>query len=242
MIVDSFKRGIFAGVVTGVAYGLVLALISNPLVEQLEHADHDHASHGHEAVSELTTAFLSIGSGVLWGVLLGAAFGVTYYLFEPSLPGDEDTKVYVLAAAGFLTVSGVPWLALPPVAPGTEQIFATDIRLIIYGAMMILGLTICVLSIMLFQYQRRRNGRSSFAATGIAATPFLLCVVPIILIPTNLSNPPEELAVVFQWFVVLSQGGLWLLLAGIYTRLKQRADDRTAPALDNHDDDFMIDI
>lgn len=237
MISDSFKRGIAAGVVAGVAYGLFLALVGNPLVEHMEHAAHDHGGHGHEhgAVSELTTAIVSVGSGVLWGVLLGAAFGVAYYLFEPSLPGAGSTKAYVLASAGFLTVSGVPWLALPPVAPGTEQALATDVRLVIYGTMMALGATICALSIGL--YGRVRDEHGSPVAIGIALTPFVLCVIPIALVPTNVLAVPGGLAIAFQWLVVLGQVALWTILAGIYVRLDRRADG-TAPSLDELDDDL----
>lgn len=237
MITDSFKRGIAAGVIAGLAYGLFLALVGNPLVGHLEHAAHDHAGHGHTpgAVSELMTGAVSVGSGVLWGILLGAAFGVAYYLFEPSLPGDGSTKVYVLAGAGFLAVSGVPWLALPPVAPSAEQVLAVDVRLVIYGAMMALGAAICALSITL--YGRTRSERGPFAAVGIAATPFALCVIPIALVPTNGLGSPGMLAVAFRWLVVLGQIALWAILAGVYARLDRRADG-AAPSLDDLDDDL----
>lgn len=237
MITDSFKRGTAAGAVAGLAYGLFLALVGNPLVGHLEHAAHGHAGHGHTegAVSELMTGAVSVGSGVLWGILLGAAFGAAYYLFEPSLPGAGDAKAYVLAGAGFLVVSGVPWLALPPVAPGTEQVLAVDVRLAIYGAMMALGAAICALSIAL--YGRTRSERGSFAAVGIAATPFVLCVIPIALVPANVLSGPGGLALAFRWLVVLAQLALWAILASVYVRLDRRADG-TAPSLDDLDDDL----
>lgn len=234
MITDSFKRGTAAGIVAGLAYGSFLALVGNPLVEYLEHAGH---GHGHEAgtVSELTAAVVSVGSGVLWGILLGAAFGVAYYLFEPSLPGAGTTKAYVLAGAGFLTVSGVPWLALPPVAPGAEQVLATDVRLVVYGAMMALGAAICALSITL--YGRTRSERGPFAAAGIAAMPFALCAIPILLVPATVSGGSGGLATAFQWLVVLGQIALWTITAAVYGGLDRRADG-TAPSLDDLDDEL----
>jgi hypothetical protein len=234
MIRNSFERGVAAGLVAGLAYGLFLALVGNPLVEHLEHAAHDHGhghGHGHEhAVSELTTAVVSVGSGVLWGVLLGAAFGVAYYLFEPSLPGAGSAKAFVLAGAGFLTVSGVPWLALPPVAPGTEQALATDVRLAVYGAMMVLGATIAALSIAL--YGRARDEHSRTAAAGVSLAPFALCAIPVVLVPTNVVATPE-LAGAFQWIVVLGQVALWTILAGVYARLDRRDE---SPSLEELDD------
>lgn len=241
MIADSFKRGIAAGGVAGLAYGLFLALVGSPLVEHMGHAAHDHAGHGHEhgAVSELMTGAVSVGSGVLWGVLLGAAFGVAYYLFEPSLPGTGSMKAYVLAGAGFLVVSGVPWLALPPVAPGAEQVLAVDARLVIYGAMMALGAAICALSIAL--YGRTRSEHGPFAAVGIAATPFALCLIPIVLVPASVVGGPEGLALAFRWLVVLGQIALWAVLAGVYGRLDRRADG-AAPSLDDLDDDLTAGV
>lgn len=238
MIADSFKRGIAAGGVAGIVYGLCLGLVGNPLIERIEHAAHDHAGHGpeHGAVSELTTAVVGVGSGVLWGILLGAAFGVAYYLFEPSLPGSGETRTYILAAAGFLTVSGVPWLALPPVAPGAEQALATDVRLVIYGATMALGATICALSIGL--YGRMRADRGVFAAVGIAAMPFALCAIPVALVPADVFGSSGGLTLAFRWLVVLGQVGLWAVLAGVYAKLERRADDGTAPSLDDLDDDL----
>ncbi len=231
MIGNSFERGVAAGLVAGLAYGLFLALVGNPLVEHMEHAAHDHGhEHGH-AVSELTTAVVSVGSGVLWGVLLGAAFGVAYYLFEPSLPGAGSTKAFVLAGAGFLTVSGLPWLALPPVAPGTEQALATDVRLAIYGGLMILGATIAALSIAL--YGRARAERGRFGAAALALVPFALCVIPVVLVPTNVVAAPD-LAGAFGWLVVLGQVALWTILAGVYARLDRRGDE--TPSLEELDD------
>lgn len=225
MIVDSLERGLIAGVVAGLAYGLFMALVGNPLVEYLEHlVHHDHAGHDHgHAVSEATTAVVSVGSGVLWGILLGAVFGVAYYLFEPSLPGTGSAKAYVLAGAGFLTVSGVPWLALPPVAPGTEQALATDTRLLVYGGLMALGATIATLSVLAYGRVRAEHGPIG----GIAAStiPFALCTIPLFVVPTNTLAAPD-LAGVFVWLVVFSQAAVWAIIAGVYARLGRRAERR----------------
>jgi drug/metabolite transporter (DMT)-like permease len=241
MIVDSLKRGITAGVVAGLAYGLFMALVGNPLVEHLEHlAHHDHG-HGHDhahAVSELTTAVVSVGSGVLWGILLGAAFGTAYYLFEPSLPGVGSAKAYILSSVGFLTVSGVPWLALPPVAPGTEQALATDTRLLIYGGLMVLGALIAALSVAFYKRVREQHG--PVPSVAAAVTPFALCAIPILLVPTNTLATPE-LAGAFVWLVVLSQVALWTIIASVYTTLDRRAE-RTAPSASELDEDLTVGV
>lgn len=241
MIVDSLKRGIIAGSVGGLVYGIDLVLIGSPLIEQLEHANHVHTNHNHTGMSELISIVINISSSLLWGVLLGAVFGVVYYLFEPSLPGTENVKVYVLAAAGFLTVSGVPWLALPPVAPGMEQTLTADIRLIIYSSMMVLGIIICAISIALFQYHYTQKNRGPIAAIAIAMTPFLLCVIPIFLIPTNIATPSDQLTTIYQLVVVSGQFLLWILIATIYTKLRGRINNEPAPSLDESSNEWKTD-
>lgn len=219
MLWDSLRRGLAAGLVAGLAYGLFVALVGNPLVEYLAghatHAGHDHAGHA-DAVAELTTAAVSVGSAVLWGLFLGAAFGVAYYLFEPALPGGEG-RPYLLALAGFLTVSGVPWLALPPVPPGVGQALSMDTRILIYLGSMGLGALVCALAVA--GYNRTRSkGRS--VGIAAAAAPFALLAVPVLVVPANaLGGLPAELATAYRWLVVLGQLALWLVLAAAYVRL-----------------------
>ncbi|PSQ32444.1 hypothetical protein BRD09_03565, partial [Halobacteriales archaeon SW_10_68_16] len=141
MLRSYVERGVLAGAAGGLTFGLFVAVVGNPLVGYVEELGHA-GDGGHQAaegfLSETVTNLGSVGGGVLWGLLLGAIFfGAVYYFLEPAIPGEGATKRYVLAGAGFLTVSGAPWLALPPVAPGMEQSLPTQTRLLIYGGMMI---------------------------------------------------------------------------------------------------------
>lgn len=237
MVLDSLRRGVGAGAVAGVAYGALLALAVNPLVSHVEHAGHDHG-HAHAAeptVSAATTAAASVGGGVLWGLLLGAGFGVAYYLLEPALPGGDAAKSFALAAAGFLTVSGVPWLALPPVAPGAEHALTTGTRLAVYGAAMLVGAAACALS--LVAYRRVRADRGTAAGATAAAAPFALVALASLAVPTGTAGgPPAALATAFRWLVVFGQVGLWALLAATFTALRRRADPESVPTLDEFED------
>ncbi|HMB49554.1 MAG TPA: CbtA family protein [Natronoarchaeum rubrum] len=225
MLLDSLRRGVGAGAIAGGAYGALLALVVNPLVSHVERAGHDHghAHAGEPAVSAATTAAASVGGGVLWGLLLGAGFGVAFYLLEPALPGADAAKPYLLAATGFLTVSGVPWLALPPVAPGAEHALDTGTRLAIYAGAMLVGAAACALS--LGAYRRVRADRSRVVAATAAAAPLALCALASLAVPGGTAGgPPAALATAFRWLVVVGQIGLWALLAGAFARLRRRAD------------------
>jgi hypothetical protein len=92
-------------------------------------------------------------------LLGGAVFGVAFYLLEPVVPGSGATKSYVLGAADFVTVSGVPWLVLPPAPPGVGGSLPTATRLALYGASMAAGGLTRLLSGGIYDRIRASSGR-----------------------------------------------------------------------------------
>ncbi|MFC6824917.1 CbtA family protein [Halopelagius fulvigenes] len=240
MLFTYVKRGVKAGIVAGLVFGLLVALVGNPfiaLADEFGGDGHHAGGHHHEAgdahhdsaVSTAVTNGVSVVSGVLWGVLLGGVvFGVAYYLLEPAIPGTGGTKSYLVAAAGFVTVSGAPWLVLPPQVGG-EQALPTDTRILLYGGMMVAGGLVCLLSG--FAYDRLRGAHGRVTAAIAAVLPFALLAVPVALAPANPAESPlpAELATGLTGMVVFGQAVLWLVLAGTHARLRLRsADGRTA--------------
>ncbi|WP_435181010.1 CbtA family protein [Halorussus sp. AFM4] len=222
-------RGAKAGLVGGLAFAAFVALVANPLVGYAETFEHSHG--GGPVVSGAVTAAVSVAGGVLLGVLFGAvAFGAAFYFLEPAVPGSDETKSYVLAAAGFVTVSGAPWLVLPPQPPGVEQALATDVRLAWYLGMMVVGAVACGLSLYAFARLRPRHGRLPALAGGC---------VPLALIPLAASaaaaNPasgavPARLATVFRAVTASGQLGLWFVIATAHVWFvrRERAGDPDA--------------
>jgi len=193
--------------------------VLNPFIAALEHASHAHDHGGAEPiVSELTTAVVSAGGGVLWGVLLGAGFGVAYFLVEPALPGG-DRRAYVLAGAGFLTVSVGPWAVLPPVTPGAEALLGTRTRIAVYGAMMLVGALVAVASVLGYGRVSSNSGRP--AGIVAAAAPLAVLAAVAVLSPSFVAGGEvaPELATAYRWTVVFGQAGLWALIATVFTRL-----------------------
>ncbi|ELY85613.1 CbtA family protein [Natrialba taiwanensis] len=248
MLVDYLERGVLAGAIAGIAYGLYVMLVANPLVGYMEalaegaggaESGHEHAhaaehahtagEHAHaagehaHAVGETTTAVVSIGSGVFWGILLGTAFALAFYFLEPALPGRGSVKGYVLAGAGFLAVSGAPWLVLPPTTPGAEQAYTPTIRIAIYGGLMLAGALIAATAI--YGY-RRGSTRSRPLGLCLAALPIVaLAAVTTLTAPTIVESGaiPGELVTAFRGLTALSQAALWVLVAGCFDRLQTRA-------------------
>jgi hypothetical protein len=243
MLVDYLERGVLAGAIAGIAYGVYMAIVANPLIGYMEtlteggehggHAhgtgDHTHeAAEGAHAVSEATTAMVSVGSGVLWGILLGGVFALAFYFLEPALPGRGRVKTYVLAGAGFLTVSVAPWLVLPPATPGTELAFDPTVRSAVYGGMMVVGAATATVSI--YGY-RRVSARSDPLGVVTAVLPIVaLVAVTVIAAPTVVESgsTPAALVTAFRGLTALSQAALWALVAGCFGWLQARAGVRSA--------------
>ncbi|MFB6297654.1 MAG: CbtA family protein [Salinirussus sp.] len=229
MFVEYLKRGVLAGALAGLAFGVLVALVANPLVGLAEGAGHGgahdagggqaHADH-RSTVPAVAGHAASVASGVLWGVLLGGVvFGVAYYTFEPAIPGTGATKSYVLAAAGFLTVSGAPWLVLPPRPPGVEAALSTETRIVLYGGMMVAGALVSLLSGV--AYRRLHGDRRPVTAAAIAVLPIGLLAVPAALSPATAvaGSLPSELTAGLTGLVVFGQALLWLVLAATHARL-----------------------
>lgn len=210
----SLERGLRAGAVGGLAFGLFVAVVGNPLVHHVETLAGTHGAHDHSLVSTATTDLVSVGGGVLWGMLLGlVVFGAVGYLFEPALPGGPTTKSAIVGAAGFVTVSAAPWLALPPRPAGVEPVLSTGTRLAVYGGMVVAGALACSLAIAAYNRLTERVGRPIAACVGIASLALL--AVPAALAPgaAGTGTVPANAAAAYQGFVVFGQAVLWFVLA-----------------------------
>ncbi|MFO7926166.1 CbtA family protein [Natronomonas sp.] len=225
MLSRYFQRGVAAGFVAGLAYATYMLLVGNPLSEYVDGAGHAHEHAG--AVSELTTAAVSVGSGLLWTILLGGVLALALYALEPALPGPEAAKPYILAGAGFLTVSGFPWLVLPPAAPGAVHAYPVDVRIRLYVGLVVLGALTVAASVAAYDRGVRRHVGIGLVA---GATPLLAVAAALSLVaPTVTTHPdlPAELVATYQGLAVLSQAALWLLIAATFDALGRWASIRT---------------
>lgn len=221
-------RGLKTGAIGGLAYGIFIATIGTGFVDVAESFE---ASTGHEdpAVSGIVTTAGSIGGGLLWGLLLGVLiFGLAYYFFEPTLPGRPDTQSYLLGAGGFLTVSGTPWLVLPPQPPGVEQALPTETRVIWYAALMLTGAVASGAAIAAYSRLADRYGPLIGIAGGLL--PILSLGAIVLVGPANPTTgpAPDALVAAFRWTVVAGQLGLWIVLAGSHAWFLRR--ERGSPS------------
>ncbi|WP_424009125.1 CbtA family protein [Haloferax denitrificans] len=266
MFAEYLTRGVKAGLVAGLVFGLFMAVVANPLVayaDELNHAAVEESGHGHEAesahshetegththeaegthageggghhdtaVSMAVTKAVSVAAGGLWGVVLGGAFfGVAFFFLEPAIPGPDAAKSYLMGLAGFITVSGAPWLVLPPAAPGAEQSLSVATRLPLYAGMMLAGALACLSAG--YVYTRLRESSGSVAALVGAAVPFALLAALAVVAPENavhgaLSPTLETgLTGLFAFGQVL----LWLVLAAAHARFRPSSASESESAI-----------
>lgn len=226
-MIDRIRSGVAAGTIAGLLYGLFNWLVVSPAVGHLEHVASHGSDHGHDVahtVADSIGPIISAGGGVLWGILLGVIFGVAYHLFEPALPGTQ-LKPYVLAGAGFLIVSVVPWTVLPPAVPGLEPVFGSSLRVSLY--LTLIGIGCLVAAVCVGGYNRARDSHSRAVGVCTAAVPLAALGVVSIVAPPSLTGGDisSQLVIGFQLLVAFSQAGLWALIAGCF-RWVDRRDSR----------------
>ena len=229
-MLDYLKRGVLAGGVAGIAYGLFMTFVANPLTESLHHLAHDHSHGAGESaavVTESTTAIVSIGGGLLWAIFLGGVFGLAMFVFEPALPGHETVRSYVLAGCGFLTISVTPWLVLPPATPVSEQLYSVDVRLAIYGGLVLVGAGLSAAAVTGYRRTAARH-RLLRVAVGLAPVVGAAAVLPAVT-PTVVTHPglSTDLVAAYQVMVVVGQAGLWLLIGATFGWLQRRGQSST---------------
>ncbi len=233
MFVEYVTRGAKAGLVGGVAFGLFIALVGNPLIGYAETFEHSHEA---PAVSGTVTAVVSVAGGVLLGVLLGAVvFGAAYYFLEPVLAGwgSVDAKSYVLGGAGFITVSGAPWVVFPPQPPGVEQSLPVDVRIAWYALMMGVGALACGLAGYVYRQLRRRFDDRGWvvAALGAIASLGVIPMVGVVAPANSVTGPlPTELVPVIQAVTAVGQIGFWFVLATAHAWLVRREEPVSGPS------------
>lgn len=226
MIKKYCTHGIVAGTASGAAFGVFVLFVVSPQIAAIESA---HAS-GFHSTAESTLAFstlFTIGGSTVWRLILGLIFSLLYYIFENLLPGSHRSNPFLLAGAGFVTVSGVPWLLLPPsVEPVVEGLSQSTRTLLYFGG---IGAGAVTASTSLYLSSRVTN-RGTIETIGISATPFAVTLITGFVIRMTILQPTVSS---YNWgyaaTVVLGQLLLWLSLAGIFSiSMSHRSPDAVA--------------
>lgn len=221
---DHLRRGAVSGAVGGAVYGLYVALVGAPVVEHAEHlADHGAGAAGHDhagaALGDGLAGAVSVGGSAALGLVAGlVVFGAVAYVVEPALPAVGGS--YLLGLCGFLSASAVPWLVLPPAAPGVEPTVSATAGLALYAGLAVAGATACVTAGAAFH---RLPGRAAGAVGAVAV--FAAVVVGAVFLAPSVAyegSVPAGLGTAYTGVVVAGQLLLWGAVATVHDRLRRR--------------------
>lgn len=219
MVTAYLRAGLVAGVAGGAYAGGFVATVGRAMID---HAETFEAGGAEASVTETTAAVASVAGAVVWGLVLGVAvFGLGYYVLEPALPVAPDTRSYLLGAAGFVTVSGSPWLAFPPLPPGVESSLPIETRLLWYGVFVLAGGIACGLAGWLYF---RRPAAPRPTRLLVALLPFGVIGLALLAAPAESTQGSlsPAFATAFRWSVVFGQVGLWVVLASAHAWVVRR--------------------
>ncbi len=250
-LTTALGRGLVAGLAAGLVFAVFLAVVASPMIGLSESlaggeadvgdhdgADPDHgagaeghetAGEGHDhaesAVSTTVAEAVSLAGAVALGLLAGAVLGGVHFLLEPALPGGPDGRSYLVAVGGFVSASGAPWLALPPVPPGATESLPVGTRIALYAGLMVAGALACGCSLLAYRRVSDRAGTRTGAVA--AAVPLAALVAGASLAPTNaVSGAPPALVAAYRGVVLVGQLTLWGVAATVHARLLDRGSLR----------------
>lgn len=197
--VDLLRRGLGAGLLGGLLAGVVAAVAAEHWVDRaiaFERARAGAAGHETELVSRAwqSTAGL-LTATTLAGVALGGVFALVLAgaLGRVRVDGRAMAPrplASLLAAAGFVAVTLVPWLRYPADPPGVGQPDTLSQRTGAYLIAIALSVAIATFALLLGRAQRTRLGTAN-AALGAAVTYVVGCCAAYAVLPTFDEIPPD---------------------------------------------------
>ncbi len=223
---------IVAGVIAGIAFGLIVTFIMEPLIRTAicyEQTDQPTCTIEEGMVLRADQELVAFAASPVIGLALGLLFALIYAGFHPYIPGRTTrTKALVLASLAFLTVPAIPSIAMPPLPPGVANSLPTAERDMWYGIIALGAVLGFSFGLAVYNLLSRRGFRRGSAAGAALLIMFVAPAIPLVLYPgstasgTALSDP--TLGPTFQALSLTAQAILWAVLALVFSFLWSRAE------------------
>ncbi|MBJ7463621.1 MAG: CbtA family protein [Mycolicibacterium sp.] len=245
--------GLLAGALAGSASFLYARTQIAPLIaeaisyeEARSHAaagaGGEHA-HEHEVFSRAVQENIGAGVGtIMFAIITGALFAVAVSIALATLQrhritADPRLVAVLVAAAGFVTVAVVPWVAYPANLPGVGQAESAGERTTAYLAVIIASVALAAVAGTAALRLAPRLGGWAAAVTGCVGYLAAISAV-IIALPSFHETPsaitdsdgtllfpgfPADLLADFRTNALICQALLWFVIAGSYAVLLPRA-------------------
>jgi predicted cobalt transporter CbtA len=213
-------RLLLAGFVSSLLAAAWLLLVTEPIIDSalvVEQARQTAVDAQHHVVSRTMQLLGGVLGIVITGVVLAFVFATVYASVRHRLPGRTDlARATLLAAIAFGITGLLPALVLPANPPGVGDQATVSTRTEIYGAVLLCGVVIAVVTGLLISLLRDRGaGR---VPTAVAATVLVVTLVAlvVILLPGSPDTVPADMPAALVWrFRLASLGQQLVLWSGI---------------------------
>ena len=213
-------RLLLAGFVSSLLAASWLLLVTEPIIDSalvVEKARQLAVDPQHHAVSRTTQLLGGVLGIVITGVVLAFVFATVYASIRHRLPGRTDlARATLLAAMAFGIVGLLPAVVLPANPPGVGEQATVSTRTEIYGAVLLCGVLIAMVTGLLISLLRDRGVGT--VPTAVAATVLAVTLVAmvVILLPGSPDTVPADMPAALVWrFRLASLGQQLVLWSGI---------------------------
>ncbi len=211
-----------AGLFAGLLAGAWLLLVTEPTIRSALAVEEARQTTGvSESHEELFGRTIQLVGGVLGtvmtGVLLAVVFATVYGKVRHRLPGRTDlARATLLAAIGFGIVGLLPAITIPANPPGVGSPHTVSNRTAIYGAVLLCGVVIAMLTAALVSLLKDRGVRTAPAAVAATVLAAALAALVVVLMPGSPDIVPADFPATVVWnFRLASLGQLLVLWAGM---------------------------
>ncbi|GAA4896653.1 CbtA family protein [Streptomyces coeruleoprunus] len=228
-------RGMLAGIGAGLLAAVVAYLIGIPSVdaaidyESAQAAAADAPSHSHEegelfSRAQQSTVGLATGVGV-FGTALGgiAALAFCFALGRLGRFRARATAALV-AGAGFVTVSLVPFLKYPANPPATSDPGTVGQRTTLFFLMIVLSVLLGIGAVVVGRRLAARLG--NWNASVVAGAGFVAVVAAAMVFLPSVDETPKDFPAAVLWEFRLAaigiQAALWTTFALLFGHLAER--------------------
>lgn len=230
------RRGVAAGLVAGLMAGLFLLFVGAGPIEQAIVFERPHArGHHDELVSRDIQRVGLVGGLVLYGIVLGGVLGWIHALAR----GSQDRRspwqrAWLLAGAGFVAVSLIPFLKYPADPPGIADDTTVGGRTLAYLALMTISIG-ALLGAWLLSSILRRRGLSSPQRHLLVGFAYLTLVLGAFALLPSAPDPgafPADVLWSFRMISIAAHALLWAslgLVFGLGTLHAERSHEERPP-------------
>ena len=222
-------RGLLAGLLAGLVGLVVATLLGEPQIAQAIAFEQSHAAGEAEpeTFSRTVQATAGLATGLLlFGLALGALFGLTYAYAQGRLGGlGVRATAALVALAGFVTVVLVPFAKYPANPPSVGDPATIGRRTGLYFALLALSVALAVLAAQLGRFLAPRLG--AWDASIAAGVAFIAAIAVVLVFLPAVEEVPADFPASVLWRFRLAslavQAAMWATLGLTFGALTERS-------------------